>query len=91
MNLFILAWLFTGRDCENDTDGCAATPCALGRTCVDIKAEDEAVLGRGYNCSDCPPGYKIVDEKCEGKKWSIRPLKFKLSRIQFDYFFLEYT
>uniref|UniRef100_A0A8W8N521 Fibrillin-1 n=1 Tax=Magallana gigas TaxID=29159 RepID=A0A8W8N521_MAGGI len=56
---------YSGRDCENDTDGCAATPCALGRTCVDIKAEDEAVLGRGYNCSDCPPGYKIVDEKCE--------------------------
>lgn len=37
---------------------------------MDIKAEDEAVLGRGYNCSDCPAGYLIVDEKCEGNKKS---------------------
>lgn len=62
--------IYTGQDCENDTDGCAASPCAQGRTCVDISAEDEAVLGRGYNCSDCPAGYNLDDEKCEGNKKS---------------------
>lgn len=61
---------YTGQDCENDTNGCADSPCAQGRTCEDIKPEEEAVLGRGYNCSDCPAGYNIVDEKCEGNKKS---------------------
>lgn len=35
---------------------------------MDIKAEEEAALGRGYNCSDCPAGYIIGNEKCEGNK-----------------------
>lgn len=65
--------IYTGQDCENDTDGCAASPCAQGRNCTDINAEDEAVLGRGYNCSDCPAGYIIEDEKCEGNK---KPIVF---------------
>lgn len=81
MNLFILVWLFIGWDCENDIDGCVVILCVLGRICVDIKVEDEVVLGWGYNCFDCLLGYKIVDEKCEGKKWFIRLLKFKLLRI----------
>ncbi|VDI73636.1 Hypothetical predicted protein [Mytilus galloprovincialis] len=55
-----------GDDCEIDTDACADNPCALGRTCIDLLPADEVSLGRGYDCSNCPPGYNITaDEKCE--------------------------
>ncbi|VDI38553.1 Hypothetical predicted protein [Mytilus galloprovincialis] len=57
---------WSGDDCDINTYGCADNPCALGRTCIDLSPSDEVLLGRGYNCSKCPPGYVITDdEKCE--------------------------
>ncbi|XP_061188930.1 uncharacterized protein LOC133197100 [Saccostrea echinata] len=56
---------YTGQDCENDIDGCAQSPCAQGRNCTDLTPEEERVQGRGYNCSDCPTGYFLSDNKCE--------------------------
>ncbi|XP_071150206.1 uncharacterized protein [Mytilus edulis] len=57
---------WSGDDCDINTDGCADDPCVLGRTCIDLSPPDEVCFGRGYNCSDCPPGYNITaDEKCE--------------------------
>ncbi|VDI38554.1 Hypothetical predicted protein [Mytilus galloprovincialis] len=57
---------WSGDDCDINTDSCADNPCALGRTCIDLTPPDEVLAGRGYNCSNCPPGYNITDdEKCE--------------------------
>ncbi|XP_048727085.2 uncharacterized protein LOC125645542 [Ostrea edulis] len=56
---------YSGDNCENETDACLQSPCPLGRDCTDLSPEEEARLGRGYNCSECPTGYKDVNNKCE--------------------------
>ncbi|XP_061188954.1 fibrillin-2-like [Saccostrea echinata] len=58
---------YSGQDCENDTDGCAQSPCAQGRDCTDLTPEEERLRGRGYSCSDCPAGYFLDVDKCEDK------------------------
>ena len=59
--------LNTGNDCENETNSCLSDPCSVGRNCTDLSPEAEVVLGRGYNCSDCPPGYTTIGLVCVGK------------------------
>ncbi|XP_061182283.1 mucin-like protein [Saccostrea echinata] len=56
---------YSGDRCETDADGCRNDPCPLGRECIDLTPEDEDTLGRGYNCSECPPGFMDVGSKCE--------------------------
>ena len=66
-------FLFLGDDCETDTNACADSPCALGRSCSDLTPAEEVQFGRTYNCSNCPAGYKITeDEKCEGKTFNYK-------------------
>ncbi|KAK7482356.1 hypothetical protein BaRGS_00026375, partial [Batillaria attramentaria] len=50
---------WTGEDCELDIDGCAETPCIPGQNCTNLPPDQEAALGRGYNCSDCPAGFEV--------------------------------
>lgn len=56
-----------GDNCENETDACLESPCSLDRECTDLSPEEESVLGRGFNCSACPPGYDEIDDDCFGK------------------------
>ncbi|XP_061189287.1 uncharacterized protein LOC133197327 [Saccostrea echinata] len=56
---------YSGENCEKDTDGCLDSPCPLDRNCTDLTPVEEVRLGRGYNCSECPPGYKDIDNKCQ--------------------------
>lgn len=56
-----------GFDCSHDFNGCSNNPCALGRNCTDLTPEQEKILGRSFNCSTCPVGYKVDStEKCKG-------------------------
>ncbi|XP_061188876.1 mucin-like protein [Saccostrea echinata] len=55
---------FTGENCEQDIDACVQSPCSLDRNCTDLTPTEEVILGRGYNCSECPPGYMDVGTKC---------------------------
>lgn len=56
----------TGDNCESEVDACLEMPCSLNRQCTDLSPEEESVLGRGYNCSACPPGYDKSDDSCSG-------------------------
>ncbi|KAL3836478.1 hypothetical protein ACJMK2_021910, partial [Sinanodonta woodiana] len=47
-----------GSECEIDFNGCASTPCSPLRNCIDNPANVHEALGRAYNCSSCPSGYK---------------------------------
>lgn len=55
-----------GENCELDTDACLNEPCPLLRNCTDLAPEEEVRFGRGFNCTDCPLGYKDIENKCEG-------------------------
>uniref|UniRef100_A0A8W8MTE0 Uncharacterized protein n=2 Tax=Magallana gigas TaxID=29159 RepID=A0A8W8MTE0_MAGGI len=55
---------YTGDNCESEVDACLEMPCSLNRQCTDLSPEEESVLGRGYNCSACPPGYDTSDDSC---------------------------
>lgn len=55
---------YFGDNCENETDACLESPCSLDRECTDLSPEEESVLGRGFNCSACPPGYDEIDDDC---------------------------
>ncbi|XP_062609556.1 uncharacterized protein LOC134271356 [Saccostrea cucullata] len=55
---------YSGENCEQDIDACVQSPCSLDRNCTDLTPAEEVILGRGYNCSECPPGYVDVDTKC---------------------------
>ena len=69
----IFLFLFLGDDCETDTNACADSPCALGRSCSDLTPAEEGQFNRTYNCSSCPAGYNITaDEKCEGKTFNYK-------------------
>lgn len=67
MFIALSEWFVLGDNCENETDACLEDPCSLDRECTDLTPEEESVLGRGYNCSACPPGYDEVDADCFGK------------------------
>ncbi|XP_071101749.1 fibrillin-1-like [Haliotis cracherodii] len=56
---------FTGADCSQDVDGCKSLPCFTGQNCTDLVPAEEKRLGRGYNCSDCPGGFRASGDKCE--------------------------
>ncbi|XP_062609554.1 uncharacterized protein LOC134271353 [Saccostrea cucullata] len=56
---------YSGDRCETNTDACLSGPCPLNRECIDLTPEEEFILGRGYNCSDCPSGFVDVENKCE--------------------------
>lgn len=55
-----------GENCELDTDACLNEPCPLLRNCTDLTPDEEVRFGRGFNCTDCPLGYKDIENKCEG-------------------------
>jgi hypothetical protein len=69
-NAFNILFKFTGNNCEDDYDGCEATPCSVGRNCSDTNADyhkdnpDDAP----YTCSPCPNGFTETDNKCIGMK-----------------------
>lgn len=68
--LKIILLLFNaGDNCEREVDACLEVPCSLNRHCTDLSPEEESILERGYNCSDCPPGYDTSDDSCSG--WTI--------------------
>ncbi|XP_062601606.1 uncharacterized protein LOC134263292 [Saccostrea cucullata] len=56
---------YSGENCEKDTDACLEFPCPLDRNCTDLTPEEEVRLGREYNCTECPSGYKDNDNKCQ--------------------------
>ncbi|WAR23702.1 MLP-like protein [Mya arenaria] len=53
---------FNGTDCEDDFDGCASSPCSLGRTCSDIY--NHSAGGSSYTCGGCPNGYIVDNNNC---------------------------
>ncbi|XP_062605771.1 uncharacterized protein LOC134267581 isoform X2 [Saccostrea cucullata] len=55
---------YSGENCEQDIDACVQSPCSLDRNCTDLTPAEEVMMGRGYNCSECPPGFVDVDTKC---------------------------
>ncbi|XP_061188887.1 uncharacterized protein LOC133197060 [Saccostrea echinata] len=55
---------YSGEMCEKETDACLQSPCSHGRDCIDLTPEEEVKLGRGYNCSECPSGFKEIENKC---------------------------
>lgn len=67
---------YEGDHCELDYDGCRDDPCFEGQTCTDVSASLHKTLKVGFNCSDCPTGYKILlktttnekEGKCIGKQ-----------------------
>ena len=56
-------------------DACQESPCSLNRECIDLSPREEILLGRGYNCSACPPGYDEIDSSCIGKFFTILSYK----------------
>ena len=65
----------SGNDCEKEMDACQESPCSLNRECIDLSPKEEILLGRGYNCSACPPGYDEIDSSCIGKFFTILSYK----------------
>ena len=59
--------LFSGDFCEDDIDGCADSPCSALQDCTNLTPEQEALLGRGFTCSECPDGYDEIGGLCVGK------------------------
>ncbi|XP_064612216.1 fibulin-5-like, partial [Liolophura sinensis] len=51
-------------DCEADYDTCIENPCPQGTNCTDLDPEQEIRLQRGYNCTDCPTGLALSENKC---------------------------
>ncbi|XP_061167956.1 serine-rich adhesin for platelets-like [Saccostrea echinata] len=45
---------YDGDFCQNDMDGCAASPCFPGVTCSDVLARDLATTPDGFQCGSCP-------------------------------------
>uniref|UniRef100_A0A2C9JE69 Cubilin n=1 Tax=Biomphalaria glabrata TaxID=6526 RepID=A0A2C9JE69_BIOGL len=58
---------YTGDDCELDRDGCLMEPCPDQTKCQDLDVATERATGLSFKCTDCPKGYKLVnnDTKCE--------------------------
>ena len=56
-----------GEDCEEDYDGCLPEPCALGQTCTDMNTTFHQQSGTAHECSACPEGFELNDNKCQGK------------------------
>ena len=53
---------YSGRFCEEDTNGCANIECFEGVSCFDVPAP-----GMGAKCAPCPSGYVGDGEKCSGQ------------------------
>ena len=68
--------IITGEDCEEDFNGCQAEPCASGQTCTDVNATLHQQSGTAYECSACPPGYELNDNKCQGNASVIAALYY---------------
>ena len=75
----------SGIDCEKETDACQDSPCSLNRTCIDLSPKEEILLGRGYNCSACPPGYDEIDSSCIGNFLTILSNKYIHPNILFTF------
>ena len=68
INLTVCPLIFTGDECNVDFDGCAATPCSLGRECTDVSAADHLANGKAFTCAGCPDGYTAnAEDNCDGK------------------------
>ena len=52
---------YSGRFCEEDSNGCGDIECFEGVECFDIPAP-----GKGAECGPCPAGYVGNGEKCSG-------------------------
>jgi hypothetical protein len=58
---------FTGDDCEDDFDGCTASPCSLKRTCQSLTADEQKKQNRSHVCGPCPTGFETDNEaECIG-------------------------
>jgi len=57
----------TGNDCEMEEDGCQNDPCSVNRNCTDLTPSQQVLLGKSYNCSQCPDGYTEQNEQCQGR------------------------
>lgn len=70
---------FVGDDCELDRNGCLMEPCPDQTKCQDLDAATERATGLSFKCTDCPKGYKLVnnDTKCEGQCLCSRNLCIK--------------
>ncbi|XP_052777286.1 uncharacterized protein LOC128214704 isoform X2 [Mya arenaria] len=57
---------YEGFDCENEVDGCAAEPCALGRNCSNLSIEQQIKEGKAYKCGPCPKGFvtDVDNDRC---------------------------
>ena len=64
----LLYFSIQGEHCDENIDGCEDNPCPLGRNCTDLSPVEEGLVGRAYNCSECPSGYDEIDNKCQGRK-----------------------
>ncbi|KAH3729949.1 fibrillin-1-like isoform X3 [Dreissena polymorpha] len=49
---------YSGVDCENVINGCADSPCSLGRNCTRLTVAEQINQNRTYKCSPCPDGYE---------------------------------
>ena len=59
--------MLLGDECDVDFDGCAATPCSLGRECTDVSAAEHQANGTAFICEGCPGGYILNDDdNCDG-------------------------
>ncbi|XP_053395361.1 uncharacterized protein LOC123523940 isoform X4 [Mercenaria mercenaria] len=55
---------YEGDDCENEFDGCVASPCSANRNCTTLTAEEQKERGKTHICSDCPDGFEEDGDKC---------------------------
>ncbi|XP_053395370.1 mucin-like protein [Mercenaria mercenaria] len=55
---------YEGDDCENEFDGCVASPCSANRNCTTLTSEKQKELGKTHICSGCPDGFEEDGDKC---------------------------